>query len=291
MNIDTMNIDTNIMNIQILSNANILSMVHIGSLILSDSLNHASIVNGSRASSAIVRVFRHNDPQNLEHKLREAIAYGQPRTSRPWKKILVMIEGIYSMEGEIVNLPEILRIVKKYRAYVYVDEAHSIGALGQSGRGVCEYFGIDTSEIDILMGTFTKSFGGMGGYIAGSTELIEFMREASAGYIYATTLSPVIVSQVLTALRVIMGQHPISPGLGQLKIRTLRENSNYFRAGLEQIGLQVLGSRDSPVIPVMLFSPSKIAAFSRECYERNLAVVTGTLFDEFVCVYDPSHFV
>ena len=139
-----------------------------GSLIISDSLNHASIVNGARASGAVIRVFKHNNAKNLEKILREAIVDGQPRTRRPWSKILVMVEGVYSMEGEICDLKKIIGVAKKYKCYTYVDEAHSIGAVGKTGRGVCQHCGVDPADIDILMGTFTKSFGGMGGYIASS---------------------------------------------------------------------------------------------------------------------------
>lgn len=127
-----------------------------GTLIISDALNHTSIVNGSRSSPAHIRVFRHNEPSHLEEVLREAIINGQPKHHRPWKKILVMVEGIYSMEGAICKLPEVVSICKKYKAFIYVDEAHSIGALGRTGRGVCEYTGVDPNDIDILMGTFTK---------------------------------------------------------------------------------------------------------------------------------------
>jgi serine palmitoyltransferase len=139
-----------------------------GSLIISDSLNHTSIVNGARASGAKIMTFKHNDVENLEAILKRAIVQGQPRSHRPWSKILVMVEGIYSMEGEICNLRGVIDTCKKYKAYSYVDEAHSIGALGKTGRGICEYCGVDPSEVDILMGTFTKSFGAMGGYIASS---------------------------------------------------------------------------------------------------------------------------
>jgi serine palmitoyltransferase len=128
----------------------------------------------------------------LEQVLRQAISSGQPKTRKPWTKILIVIEGIYSMEGEICRLPEIVAIKKKYKvrkkgtnafsafdisfllsfflsqAYLYVDEAHSIGALGKHGRGVCDYWGVDPADVDILMGTFTKSFGSAGGYIASS---------------------------------------------------------------------------------------------------------------------------
>ncbi|XP_020397335.2 long chain base biosynthesis protein 2a [Zea mays] len=139
-----------------------------GGLIISDSLNHNSIVNGARGSGATVRVFQHNSPAHLEEVLREQIASGQPRTHRPWKRIIVIVEGIYSMEGELCKLPEIIVVSKKYKAYTYLDEAHSIGAVGQSGRGVCELLGVDLADVDIMMGTFTKSFGSCGGYIAAS---------------------------------------------------------------------------------------------------------------------------
>lgn len=117
------------------------------SLLISDALNHTSIVNGARASSASIRVFRHNDSEHLEEVLREAIVQGQPKHHRPWKKIMVVVEGIYSMEGDICKLREIVDVCKKYKVYIYVDEAHSIGALGKSGRGVCEHAGVDPSEI------------------------------------------------------------------------------------------------------------------------------------------------
>jgi serine palmitoyltransferase len=123
------------------------ALVGPGCLLVSDSLNHTSIVNGARVSPALIRVFRNNDANHLEEVLREAIVNGQPRHHRAWKKIVVMVEGIYSMEGVICNLKEIVRVCKKYKAYIYVDEAHSIGALGKTGRGVCEFAGVDPADI------------------------------------------------------------------------------------------------------------------------------------------------
>ena len=167
-----------------------------GGLIISDALNHASIVAGVRASGAKVKVFRHNDTRHLEDVLRASIAEGQPRSHRPWKKvrgggregwnkgeawgerwkrlcilpplrllafcelflpepfqqILIIVEGIYSMEGEACTLKEIVEVKKKYKAYLYLDEAHSIGALGRSGRGCCEHWGVDPADVDIMMG-------------------------------------------------------------------------------------------------------------------------------------------
>lgn len=242
-----------------------------GDLIISDSLNHTSIVNGARASGAKVRVFRHDDVQHLENVLRKAIEHGQPRKPSPWQKIVVVVEGIYSMEGEICNLPEIVRVAKRYKAYIYVDEAHSVGALGATGRGVCEYSGVDPADIDVLMGTFTKSFGGMGGYIAGSTELIAYLRSQSIGAKYSVSMSPLICQQVITALNCISGKD--GTGIGPRKLQALKDNSNYFRKRLVDMGTQVYGHYDSPIIPMVLYNPTKIAAFSRECYARGLAVV------------------
>ena len=122
-----------------------------GTLVISDALNHSSIVAGVRGSNAKVKVFRHNQPEHLERVLRAAIAEGQPRTHRPWAKILIVVEGIYSMEGEVCRLAEIVAIKKKYKAYLYLDEAHSIGAMGPSGRGVAEHLGVDTSLIDVMV--------------------------------------------------------------------------------------------------------------------------------------------
>jgi serine palmitoyltransferase len=122
-----------------------------GTLVVSDALNHSSIVNGVRGSAARVKVFRHNQPEHLERVLRAAIAEGQPRTHRPWNKILIVVEGIYSMEGEVCRLAEIVAIKKKYKAYLYLDEAHSIGAMGRSGRGVAEHLGVDPADIDIMV--------------------------------------------------------------------------------------------------------------------------------------------
>ncbi|CAH8267922.1 unnamed protein product [Arabidopsis lyrata] len=134
------------------------------------------------------------------------IGKGQPRTHRLWKKIIVVVEGIYSMEGEICHLPEIVSICKKYKAYVYLDEAHSIGAIGKTGRGVCELLGVDTCDVDIMMGTFTKSFGSCGGYIAGSKDLIQYLKYHCPAHLYATSISTPAAQQVISVIKVILGE-------------------------------------------------------------------------------------
>jgi len=265
--------DAVVLNMGFNTNATIIPtlMTSGGDLIVSDELNHTSIVNGARASGAAIRTFRHNDSADLELTLREAIVYGQPRTRRPWNRILVVVEGIYSMEGEYCDLRNIVSVSKKYGAYVYLDEAHSIGAMGPSGRGCCEYTGVDPSEVDVLMGTFTKSFGGMGGYVAADKRVIDMLRKECAGSAYHNSLSPVVCQQIISSFQVIMGQD--GTNIGKRKLNALRDNSNYFRMRLTDMGLHVLGHFDSPIMPVMLYNPTKIAAFSRECLKRGLAVV------------------
>lgn len=150
--------------------------------------------------------------KDLERKIRDNIVLGQPRTHRQWKKIIIICEGIYSMEGTIINLPELIRIKKKYKCYVYLDEAHSIGAIGPHGRGVCDYFGCDAKDIDLLMGTFTKSFGAAGGYIAGKKELIDHIRLHSCGAAYANAMSPVIAQQISGVMTNLMGEDGTNDG-------------------------------------------------------------------------------
>ncbi|KAL6576232.1 serine palmitoyltransferase component [Orobanche hederae] len=242
-----------------------------GGLIISDSLNHCSIVNGARGSESAIRVFQHNTPRHLEKVLREEIANGQP--NNPWKKIIVVVEGIYSMEGELCKLPEIVSICKRYKAYVYLDEAHSMGVVGKTGRGVCELLGIDASDVDVMMGTFSKSFGPCGGYIAGSKELIQYLKYTCPAHLYGTSMSPPAAQQIISSMKVILGEDGSSRA-GPQKLARLRENSNFFRSELRKMGFEVLGDNDSPVIPIMLYNPAKIPAFSRECLKRNVAVVT-----------------
>lgn len=242
-----------------------------GTLLVSDALNHSSIVAGVRGSGAKVKVFDHNDPQALDALLRASIAEGQPRTGRPWKKVIIIIEGIYSMEGELAKLRQIVEVKKKYKAYLYLDEAHSIGALGAGGRGVCEAAGVDTADVDIMMGTFTKSFGSCGGYIAGDKALIDFLRAECPANLYATAMSAPAVEMVLSALHVMRGDD--GSNRGKTKIAQLRDNANYFRAKLLDQGYNVLGDWDSPVMPIMIFNPAKLPAASREMFRRGVAVV------------------
>ena len=242
-----------------------------GCLVISDELNHASIRFGARLSGAMIEMFKHNDVKDLERLLREVISQGQPRTHRPWKRILVVVEGLYSMEGTMCNLPGLVALKKKYKFNLFVDEAHSIGALGPKGRGVCDYFGIDTSEVDILMGTLTKSFGANGGYIAGDKAIIDKLRVTNAGSIYGESPAPPVLAQISSALRIIAGE--FVPGEGEERLQRLAFNSRYLRLGLKRLGFIVYGHDDSPIIPVLLYNPAKMPAFSHEMLKRKISVV------------------
>ncbi|MCJ1470233.1 serine palmitoyltransferase component [Pseudocyphellaria aurata] len=247
------------------------ALVGKGCLIISDELNHASIRFGSRLSGAMIEMFKHNDVKDLERVLREVISQGQPRTHRPWKKILVVVEGLYSMEGSMCNLPGIVALKKRYKFGLFVDEAHSVGALGPNGRGVCDYFGIDPSEVDILMGTLTKSFGANGGYVAGDKALIDKLRVTNAGTIFGESPTPPVLSQISVALRIITGE--VVPGQGEERLQRLAFNSRYLRLGLKRLGFIVYGNDDSPIIPVLLYNPAKMPAFSHEMLRRKISVV------------------
>jgi serine palmitoyltransferase len=248
------------------------ALVSKGCLIISDELNHSSLVYGARVSGANIKVFKHNDMKDLEQVLRDSISQGQPRTHRPWKKILVVIEGLYSMEGNICNLPGVVELKKKYKFYIYLDEAHSVGAMGPNGRGICDYYGVDPNEIDILMGTFTKSFGAAGGYLAASQSIINHIRFQSHSNIYAESITPPILQQIITSTRIILGEELGYEEDGRRRIQTLARNSRFFCEELKRMGFIVYG-HDSPVVPLLLCHPAKIPAFSREMLKRGIAVV------------------
>jgi len=154
---------------------------------------------------------------------------------------------------------------------LYIDEAHSIGALGNRGRGVCDYHNVSPEDVDILMGTFTKSFGSIGGYIAGSHQLIHYLRATSFSSIYAEAMPSPAAVQALASLRVIMGRDGTDEG--KHRLQQLKDNSNFFREGLKARGFRVYGAKDSPVVPMMMYHLSKYPAMSRQLLKRNIAIV------------------
>lgn len=244
-----------------------------GTLIMSDELNHASLIVGCRISGATCKVFKHNDTIDLERKLRRELLKGQPTKDgsfKPWNKAIIIVEGIFSMEGTIVNLPEVIRIKKKYKAYLYLDEAHSVGALDKSA---VFYYNCDPQDVDILMGTFTKSFGAAGGYIAGSKKLIDYLRVKSHASCYATTMAGPIARQIIGVIDSIIGNEDPTKNEGLQRIAKLKENTRYFRSKLKEKGFAVMGDEDSPVVPLMVYSATIVVEIIRAAMKRNVAIV------------------
>ncbi|ELA41194.1 uncharacterized protein VICG_01793 [Vittaforma corneae ATCC 50505] len=235
------------------------------SLIFSDEKSHTSLIKGIKLSQSMVVIFKHNNMQDLENKLKFHITQGEPETHRPWSKIFVVVEGLYSMEGTVVNLKKLVELKKQYKFYIFMDEAHSIGAMGRTGRGICEYVGVEHDDVDILMGTFTKSFGGFGGYIAGKREIIDYLRVNSDFSKYGEQMSPIVCAQVMECLRNIK--------LDRKRLEKLHENTRRVRRAMKNLRFHLIGDDDSPIIPLLIPSPGKIGEFSRLCLEMGIAVV------------------
>ncbi|XP_061712839.1 serine palmitoyltransferase 3-like [Cydia pomonella] len=231
-----------------------------GALVLSDAKNHASLRLGLRLGSVTVRVFRHNDMRHLEQLARQARAEGR------WEKIVVVMEGVYSMEGSVGPLPAAIALKKQLGLHLYVDEAHSIG-LGPRGRGVTDMFRVNPRDVDVLMGTFTKSFVGMGGYIAGSTALVNRVRSHGHAHAYAQSMPPPVAAQVLSAL------HDLRAPSGQARAAALRDNTRYFRERLRAMGVVIYGHPQSPVVPMMVYSLSKMVKCVKQLTEAEVASV------------------
>ncbi|MEZ6077492.1 MAG: aminotransferase class I/II-fold pyridoxal phosphate-dependent enzyme [Pirellulaceae bacterium] len=166
-----------------------------GDLILHDALSHNSIVQGAILSGARRRPFPHNDWQALEAVLAE--------TRASYRRILVVIEGVYSMDGDYPDLPRFIEIKNRHKAWLMVDEAHSIGTMGATGRGIGEHFGVDGKDVDIWMGTLSKSFGSCGGYIAGSEALIELLKYTAPGFVFSVGLSPTNTAAAIASLNML----------------------------------------------------------------------------------------
>ena len=241
-------------------------LVSKGDLILSDALNHSSLIIGMKSSKAEIKIFKHNDIYDLKAKLDEVKKNGLKDGKQP-SKILVIVEGLYSMEGEFCKLKEIIALKKAYGFYLYIDEAHSIGCLGKTGRGIVEQLGCSFDDIDIMMGTFSKSFASAGGYIASDKKTISLLRNNSYSYVYGNPMSPVAAQQILSCLEIIDSPE------GKRKIAQLRKNSISLRTKFIDAGCHVLGDLESPVIPVMIYHPAKIKDISRICLKNGVAIV------------------
>lgn len=204
-----------------------------GDVILSDELNHASIIDGCRLSRADVLIYRHKDPGHLEKLLREAQNY---------RHRLIVTDGVFSMDGDLAPLPEIVALAEKYRAYLMVDDAHATGVFGRRGAGTAEHFGLE-GRVEVQMGTLSKALASAGGYVAGKKHLIDYLRNRARTFIFNTGLPPAAVGAALAALEVVQDEPEIRARLW--------ENAGFLRAGLIRLGYRVL-STESPIIPVLV---------------------------------------
>ncbi len=204
-----------------------------GENIVLDRRNHASIVDGSQLSRARCHRFRHNDMEHLEQILSEIDVR---------EGTLVVVDGVFSMEGDVVQLPHVVDLCKAFGAVLMVDDAHGLGVLGERGRGTCAHFGL-TDEVDVIMGTFSKSLASIGGFIASDRQTVDFLRHHSRAMIFSASMPPASVASVLKALDII-DEEPE-------RIARLWKNAEFLRKGLMAAGFDV-GKSTTPIIPVMV---------------------------------------
>jgi len=218
-----------------------------GDLILYDELAHNSIMQGAGAAKAGKRSFRHNDHDQLDGLLRDL---------RPqYRRVVVAIEGVYSMDGDYPDLPRFLEVKRRHDALLYVDEAHSIGTMGPEGRGICDHFGVDPREGDLWMGTISKALGAQGGYLAGSDRLIRYLGFTTPAFVFSTACSPPNAAAALEAVRVLRRE--------PWRVTRLRERSELFLKLADDAGLDTGPSGDTPVIPVITGSSSRAILVSQ----------------------------
>ena len=221
--------------------------------IVGDKENHASIYDACRLSYAKLLRYEHNDMEDLEKQLKSI-----PED----KGILIVTDGLFSMGGDIANLPEICRLAKIYGARVMVDDAHGLGVLGEHGRGTAEYWGLE-NEVDIYMGTFSKSLASLGGYMAGKKDVVEFVRHTSRPFIFSASITPASVASARAALK-ILREHPE-------RVARLREVSDYMRKGLKEKGVAIIEAT-TPIIPIYTYTNERTFLACRLLQERGVYV-------------------
>ncbi len=223
-------------------------------LILYDELAHNSIVQGSTLSKAGRRPFPHNDADSLDRLL------GDIRARH--RRVVVAIEGVYSMDGDYPDLPRFVEVKKRHQALLYVDEAHSLGTMGQTGRGLCEHFGVDPAEGDLWMGTISKALASGGGYLAGREPLIRYLKYTTPSFVFATACSPANAAAALAALGLI-GKEPE-------RVARLRDRAALFLKLAREQGLDTGHSGDTPIVPVILGDSLRCVRVSRELLRRGI---------------------
>jgi len=222
-------------------------------VIIIDELDHASIIEGSRLSFSRVLKYAHNDMYDLERVLQQVSA----------EKIkMIVTDGIFSMEGDICNLPEIARLANKYEALLMVDDAHSIGVIGDCGRGTANHFGL-TDDVDIIMGTFSKSLASVGGFIATSADTINYLKHHARPMIFSASIPPSAVAAALAALEIIKAEPE--------RQAALWENTNYMANALQQLEFDI-NTSETPIIPIYIRDNQLTFQFTQRLFEEGIFV-------------------
>lgn len=225
-----------------------------GDLILSDELNHASIIDGSRLSKADRAVYKHSDMADLERVLTEKRSQ--------YKNVLIITDGVFSMDGDIAKLPEIVEIAEKFECMTYVDDAHGSGVLGESGRGTVDHFHLH-GRIDFTVGTLSKALGVIGGYVAGSQTMKDWLSHRGRPLLFSTSLPPAAVGALIEAVDLLTESTEYTDRLW--------ENSKYFKAKMKELGYNI-GNSETPITPVIIGEESKAMQFSRNLLENGVFV-------------------
>jgi 8-amino-7-oxononanoate synthase len=217
-----------------------------------DKYDHASIIDGCRLSFGQVKKYRHNDMKDLERVLEATKDKGK----------LIIVDGVFSMEGDIADLPHIVKLAEAYGARVMVDDAHAVGVLGAGGRGTAEHFGIE-DRVDLIMGTYSKSLAAIGGFVAGSTEVIDFIKHIGRSMIFSASLPPSLVASVSTALDIIEEQP-------QLRTQ-LWNNTHKMLRGYKEMGYDT-GTSETPIVPIIIKDNMKVYAMCKLLFENGVFV-------------------
>ena len=223
--------------------------------ILWDERNHASIIEGTRVSFSTKFKFRHNDMASLEKQLQRCDKH---------KVKLIVVDGVFSMEGDLIDLPGIVKLAKEYNANIMVDEAHGIGVLGRryNGKGVCDHFGM-LPDVDLIMGTFSKSLASIGGFIVGDYAVINYLRHNARPYIFSASITPAATAAASTALDILKSEPQ--------RIKTLWELTDYTIQRFKDLGFE-LGPTSTPIIPLYIRNDEKTFAITKELFERGVFV-------------------
>jgi glycine C-acetyltransferase len=216
-----------------------------------DEFVHASLIDGLRSAQIPFRTFFHNDIADLTQKI---------SVSRPQGHNVIIIDGVYSMEGDIARLPEIYKVAKRHKALLVLDEAHGTGVLGRTGKGTAEHFNLH-GKIDIVVGTLSKAFGGVGGFVAGPKVLIDYLKHNARGFVFSAAPPPAVCAGILAAIDVIESEPKW--------IARLHENSRQLREGLQAQGWNT-GRSESPIIPVMIGDDRKAYELTRALYQAGI---------------------